>query len=124
MRNVLIIERNEFTSEILSDCLKTLNYVPYIYDATLSFKDNVASIKPMAVIFNLTLFQNNSYLPSLEIKQQLNSNHSLILSSNTLLDPDTLRALNADFFLHKPYDIEILSDVLNRAFQHAAEVSK
>ncbi|MDB5014083.1 MAG: hypothetical protein JWQ25_2285 [Daejeonella sp.] len=123
MRNVLIIERNDFTSEILSDCLKTLKYVPFIYNPTLSFIDNITVFKPMAIIFNLTLYRNNSYLPSLEIKQQLKSKPALILSSNTLIDPDTLRDLNADFFLHKPYDIETLSNVLNRAFELSVKVT-
>ncbi|MDB5120002.1 MAG: hypothetical protein JWN56_1220 [Sphingobacteriales bacterium] len=124
MRNVLIIERDDFTSEILSDCLKTLNYIPFIYNPALSFKNNITTFKPMAIIFNLTLFQSNSYLPALEIKQHLTSKPSLILSSNILIDPDTLRSLNADFFLHKPYDIEILANVLNRAFEHTAKIAE
>ena len=63
MYNVLIIERDDFTAEILSDCLKTLNYIPLIYNPSLSFKDNISTFKPMAIIFNLTLFQNSNYLP-------------------------------------------------------------
>jgi len=119
MHNVLIIERDDFTAEILSDCLKTLNYIPLIYNPSLSFKDNISTFKPMAIIFNLTLFQNSNYLPSLEIKQHVTDKPCLILSSSKLIDPDSVRGFNANFFLHKPYDIEILAEVLARAFQHS-----
>lgn len=115
MKKVLIIEKDNYTAEVLAESLIYFNCIPVVYDSNKSLAIELIEAAPDVIIIHRSLFVRNRqlFISSMNPGERLLS-ASIILTSNALLDPERLRELGAHFFLFKPFDLQVLSEVLKR----------
>lgn len=112
MKIVLILEKDYLTSELLAESLTILNHQPVIYDIGERFYDAVLRVKPDIIIINMGLYKRRQEIYRHTVQSCPQS--TLILTSNSLIDPVTLNESGTRYFLHKPYDMADLDAVLLR----------
>jgi len=111
MKRVLIFEKDKFTSEILAESVSSLGFDPLLYNPEENLLVVLRRSEPDIVIMCLGLYSGKQELYRLALK--LNQKKLVvILTSNSLIEPSTLKEFNASIFLHKPYDLEELGRVL------------
>ena len=113
MLNVLIIESKHSSAEIMADCINYLDLNPFIYDYKISFSKNLKQFDPHLIIFNQNMFEK-SRLYFNEIRDYIHP-ITLILTSDGIIEPHTIKSLGADFFLSKPYELETFYTLLRQA---------
>lgn len=113
MKKVLIVEKNEFTCEILAESLLLLSCTPVIYNFNQVLAIAFIEEDPDIVIIEQKIFLKNKHLFIRD--QRKLSKAFIILTSNTISDPDSIEKTGADFFLLKPYDLSTLSEIVQKA---------
>lgn len=110
---IFIMETDPYSAEMLADTLETFRYEPVIFDEGKDLAVQLSETAPKMVIINSRIFEKNKQVfVSLKNKEDTLFGASLILTSGDLVDPQIIRELEADYFLYKPYDMKILSDLL------------
>ncbi|MBC7745154.1 MAG: response regulator transcription factor [Flavobacterium sp.] len=110
---IFIVETDPYSAEMLAETLETFSYDPVIFDERKDLAVQLWEADPHMVIINSRLFQRNKQVfVSLKNTEEKVFDPCLILTSGDLVDPQEIRALEADYFLFKPYDMKILSDLL------------
>lgn len=113
MKKVLIVEKNDFTCDILAESLLLLSCKPVIYKFNQVLAITFIEEDPDIVIIEQKIFLKNRHL--FVHDQRKLSKACIILTSNTISDPDWIEKTGADFFLLKPYDLETLSQIVQKA---------
>lgn len=113
MKKVFVIEKDQFSCDMLAESLLLLNYSPVLIKSIQNLGLEFIEADPDIVIINQNLFVLNKHL-FVHNKKRL-SKACIILTSNTLSDPSKIKELGADLFILKPYDLKTLSDVLLRS---------
>ena len=110
---IFIVETDPYSAEMLAETLETFCYDPVIFDEGKDLAVQLWEADPHMVIINSRLFQRNKQVfVSLKNTEEKIFDPCLILTSGDLVDPQEIRSLEADYFLFKPYDMKILSDLL------------
>ena len=110
---IFIIENDPYSAEMLADTLEAFRYEPVIFDEAKDLAVQLSETAPRMVIINRRIFEKNKQVfVSLKAREDRLFGACLIVTSGDLVDPQEIRELEADYFLFKPYDMKILSDLL------------
>lgn len=107
------METDRFSSQMLADTLESFDYTPVLFNEGIDLTLQLIDADPYMVIVNRRLFKTyRDVFINRDARNSRNFNSCLIITSGDLVDPEEIHLLEADFFLFKPYDMEVLSNLL------------